>query len=745
MTEQPDETQVHAVLSEGTAVAKYRIVRRIGSGGMGEVYLAQDTHLARNVALKFLPAALSHDAQVRSRFVREARAAAGLDHPNIVTVHEVGEHQGRPYFAMQFVDGHTLQHYCREELLSSDQILELAVQVADGLAKAHAAGVTHRDIKSANIILDQDRRPKIVDFGLAAVEGGEMLTQAGTTLGTAAYMSPEQARGGETDHRSDIFSLGAVLYELVSGRTPFQRESVPAVLHSVIHDQPEPLTRYKTDVPDDLQRIVSRCLAKDPGERYQSAADLAADLRMAARLSVSGLQPAASSSRPSVAVLPFANLSTDPENEYFADGLTEELLNVLSKNGGLKVTGRTSSFAFKGKQEDLRDIGKKLGVKTLLEGSVRKAGNRVRITTQLVNAEDGFHLWSETYDRVLEDIFAVQDEIAAAVAEAMNVALLGQSQSERVSDPESYALTLRAQQAALQMTKSSVDVAVDLFQKALELDADNARAWAGLGRAFGMQMAYGYAANTETGWVRAREATARALELDASLPEAHEANGWVGTLYGHRFGESLEDLRRAHELAPNNSRIACLLGLLCGITENFDESLRYVRLAVELDPLNAETHLHYSRACQWAGHWDEAEAPARRALELSPGITTGYLNLAHVRINQNRLDEALKFVEQEEATGFRTFGRALVYYLQGREEESETARKALEDLGDGWDFQLAAIHAIRGESDQAFHLLEAAAATKDAGIMSIRVAFTLNNLHGDPRWPVFLAKIGLGD
>lgn len=442
-----DNTRTHVILTSGTMVDHYRIADKIGAGGMGEVYLAEDTRLNRRVALKFLPAHLAEDADVRARFTREAQAAAKLDHPSIVTIHEVGEHLGRPFFAMQYIDGKTLHEHSQNQSLPVAQIVQLISQVSDGLAKAHTAGVTHRDIKSANIIVDGDLRPKILDFGLATIQGGEMLTKVGSTLGTVAYMSPEQATGREVDHRSDLFSLGVVLYELIAGRTPFKRNNDAATLHAIVSETPEPLARYKSDVAPELQRIVSKTLAKNPAERYQSASDLSADLKTVLRAAETGEYRTTGKvalSRPSIAVLPFTNMSADPENEYFSDGLTEELLNVLAKNSELKVTGRTSSFAFKGKQEDLRGIGQKLGVETLLEGSVRKSGNRVRITAQLVSVADGFHLWSETYDRVLDDIFAVQDDIAKAVSKAMHVTLVGVVEEKRTVNPESYALILRS-------------------------------------------------------------------------------------------------------------------------------------------------------------------------------------------------------------------------------------------------------------------------------------------------------------
>jgi len=714
---------------------------------MGEVFLADDTKLERRVALKFLPAHFGNDNDMRARFTREARSAAKLNHPNIVTIHEVSDFNGRPFFAMEFIEGHPLNYYSSEKKLSNSEIINLSIQICDGLAKAHQMGITHRDIKSSNIVVDSGRRAKILDFGLAFTKGGEQITKAGSTLGTVAYMSPEQAQGREIDHRSDLFSFGVVLYELITGRTPHKRDSDASTLLAIINEGPEPLMRYKSDVPPELQRIVSKCLAKNAEERYQSAADIAADFRSVARSLVSGKDESSgqvTASRPSIAVLPFTNMSADPENEYFSDGLTEELLNTLAKNPELKVSGRTSSFAFKGKQEDLRGIGQKLGVGTLLEGSVRKAGNRVRITAQLVNAVDGFHLWSETYDRVLDDIFAVQDDIAKSVTAAMNVTLLGKSTSKRLANPESYALVLRANQSAQQMNKSGLGVAVELYQKALDLDPDNARAWAGLALDLAMQIAFGHANYNET-YTSSKQAAQKALALDDALPEAHQAMGFILGALELRFEETGIAYRKAYSLAPNDSRFVSSLSLYEGLFGSFEQSLRLSKLAIELDPLNPEPHLNYGKILFWAGHLEKAGDMLERALELSPDMTSAHLTLSWVWLLQGKLDEALTEAKMEKLAGYRNCGLVIVYHAMGRKQESDHALEDLIANGEYWGFQIACVYAYREEHDKAFEWLERSVTLRDSGIPLSRVHPCLKNLHSDPRWPVFLKKIGLSD
>ncbi|MFZ5981591.1 MAG: protein kinase domain-containing protein, partial [Candidatus Zixiibacteriota bacterium] len=429
-------TRSFTVLSTGTKISHYKIINKVGAGGMGEVYLAEDTELDRKVALKFLPSYLCPDEDCRKRFKREAQAAAKLSHPNIIHIYEVSEYQGRPFFAMEHVEGRTLGNVIKDDKLDLKKVIELTLQICEGLQEAHEAGVVHRDIKPANIVLDNKGYPKLLDFGLASVRGGEKVTKTGSTLGTVGYMSPEQSQGKEVDRRSDLFSLGVVLYEMITGKAPFTEEYEAATIHAIINETPEPLARYKTRVPEDLQRIVSKLLEKDPDRRYQSAADVMADLN---RLKGSGgkakerpmwkaalkmfligcligviffiikqyLFPGNEDDREKpkmLAVLPFENLG-DPADEYFADGITDEVIASLSKLSGLGVISRTSSNRYKKTSKSLREIGKELGVDYILEGTIKwerfDDENRVRIQPQLIKVDDDIYLWSASYDAVL--------------------------------------------------------------------------------------------------------------------------------------------------------------------------------------------------------------------------------------------------------------------------------------------------------------------------------------------------------
>ncbi|HEY5133509.1 MAG TPA: protein kinase, partial [Candidatus Krumholzibacteriaceae bacterium] len=451
----------------GRTISHYRILEKLGQGGMGVVYKAEDTKLKRTVALKFLPPEFTRDAAAPERFIREAQAAAALDHPDICTIYEIDEAEGRAFISMAYIDGELVKDKIERGPLKLEEAVEIAVHIAQGLQAAHEKGIVHRDIKSANVMLTSSGQVKVMDFGLAKLAGKTMVTKEGTTLGTAAYMSPEQARGEDTDSRTDIWSLGVVLYEMLTGLLPFRGEYEQALSYQIMNAAPEPITSLRTGVPMELERIVTKCLEKNRDERYQTAADLIADLRHLQRAVGAGAdvtqQSMATAGRPaqrlrwwywaapvivvaiiaavllvemprratnreekSIAVLPFVDMSPGRDQDYFCDGMTEELINRLSNIQGLRVPARTSAFMFKGKTEDIREIGSKLNVRTVLEGSVRKAGSELRITAQLINVADGYHLWSETYDRELKDVFVIQDEISSAIVSALQLRLTPQ-------------------------------------------------------------------------------------------------------------------------------------------------------------------------------------------------------------------------------------------------------------------------------------------------------------------------------
>ena len=733
-------------LTSGTRFGRYEIVAPLGSGGMGEVYRARDARLGRDVALKVLPEDVARDPHRLALFEREARTAAGLNHPNIIVLHSIEEENGTRFITMELVEGRTLARLIEPKGLPPKQLLEIAVPLANALAAAHEKGIVHRDLKPANVMVADGGRVKVMDFGLAKIATNDpdvaatadAASVSGQIVGTVPYMAPEQVRGERVDARTDVFALGIILYELASGRRPFAGTTFADVSSAILRDTPVPLASRRSDLPRGFDALVARCLEKDPARRPRNATEVRDELERAQQ----ALPPESASDTPSIAVLPFVNMSRDEENEYFSDGLSEELLNVLAKIPELKVTGRTSSFAFKGKQEDLRDIGQKLGVATLLEGSVRKAGNRVRITAQLIKAADGFHLWSESYDRVLDDIFAVQDEIARSVSQALHVTLLGGAPTKVKAAAEVFPLVLQANHLARQNSGPALARAVSLYREAIEKSPDHAPAWAGLAIAQLYQAGYGHADVSES--VRsARVAAERALALDDRSAVAHDAMGVILASFEFRWREGIEEVRKAVALAPGASGPMVTLSMYEGSIGDISEGLRWARRAQELDPLSAEAHASRGRVESWARNFEAASEAYERVLELSPNATTAHSALGLHYLRRGMEEKAIAEIQKESSAGYRTHALAIAYHSLGRKKESDEAMARLLDLSEEWASQFASAHAVRGEIDQAFRWLERSVELHDSGVVMVKVNWWLQNLHGDPRWAEFLEKVGL--
>jgi serine/threonine protein kinase/tetratricopeptide (TPR) repeat protein len=763
-------------LATGTRLGNYEIVAPLGAGGMGEVYRARDTRLGREVALKLLPAEVSSDAERLARFEREARTVAGLTHPNIVVLYTMEHEDGARFITMELVEGVSLDREVTAEGLPATRVVEMGIALADALTAAHERGVIHRDLKPANVMLGRDGRVKVLDFGLAKLAGtpaDPSLSRAatmpspvsalGSVLGTVPYMAPEQIRGEPVDARTDLFALGIVLYELAAGRRPFAGATAADTTSAILRDAPAPLARVRADLPGDLERIVSRCLEKNPRERFQTALDVANELRaLRKQLASSAAGPSA---RPvvdrlaSIAVLPFLNRSASADDEYFSDGLADELLNVLSKIKGLRVIARSSAFTFKGKPASAGEIGRALEVATLLEGSVRKAGSRVRISVQLVNVADSSHLWSETYDRTLDDIFAVQDDIAQSVVKELRALLLGHDVDAKASgearaevaaaavgrggNPEAHRLFLQGRYLYSRIGRADLTAGIEMLTRAVELDPNHALAWATLGQAYPWAAGTGLMSPTE-GMTRGREAAERALVIEPNLAEGHTALGLVRHWYAHDWTGAEASFARALELAPGSADALQAAGMLEYCLGRYDQALALMRRAIDADPLSMIGPTYVARILFSAGRLAEAEAEVRRTLARSTTSTRERALLALLLVAQGRVDEARVEADAESAGWARLWSLAIVDWVAGRKVESDAALARLEqEHGDTSAFQVAQVRAVRGESDAAFAWLERALEAHDAGIGLIGVSVHLSSLHGDPRWTALLRRIGL--
>jgi non-specific serine/threonine protein kinase len=564
-----------------TTVSHYKILEKLGDGGMGVVYRAEDESLGRPVAIKFLPEEMQHDAQMLERFQREARAASALNHPGICTVHAIQKHEGNTFIVMELVEGETLDQLIGTEPFEIGRLLDVGIQIADALESAHSKGIVHRDLKPANVMLDRRGQVKILDFGLAkrldptespkrqagsasqveTVLGAGNLTVAGTVLGTVAYMSPEQARGRLTDRRTDIFSLGAVIYRLATGALPFEGESSAVVFEAILNREPRPLGEINPAMPPELNRIIDKALEKDRNLRYQSATELKTDLQRLKRdldsgrhlsaggSAVSGIEAPAEQS---IAVLYFENLSGVKEDEYLRDGITEDIITELSKIKGLNIFSRPTVLAYRDKQVTPAQIGQQLRATHVLAGSLRRAGNRLRITTQLVDTHTDFPLWSERYDREMEDIFELQDEIARKIAEALRITLSPQEQEDLAAKPtdnlQAYDLYLRGRSYARRLTRQDLEFALQMYENAVTQDPDFALAYAGIANL----CAY-YHCNyaREEVWIdRARVASQKAVALSPQLPEVMVAQAWI--LYARsEYGDAIAIVRAVIQQKPD--------------------------------------------------------------------------------------------------------------------------------------------------------------------------------------------------
>jgi len=722
---------------------------------------------------------LADETDRRLRFEREARAAARLSHPNLVAIFDVGEHQGTPFLVTELLPGETLQRVLQRGPLPPTRTLALGLQLAAGLAAAHAAGVIHRDLKPGNVMVLPGDRLKILDFGLARLVGGDengpaelSLTRDGALLGTLGYVSPEVVAGRPADARSDVFAAGALLYEMLSGRAAFRRANAAETLAAISRDEPPRIENAVEEPAPGLISLARRCLRKRPEERFATGAELSAALErlaggaaVAARsspahsgadtplpvLDAVAEQPTRAQERPSVAVLPFADTSPGRDQEYFCDGITEELIHALARIPELRVAARTSSFAFKGSAQDAREVARRLGVTSLVEGSVRSAGDRLRVTVQLVDASHGYQVWTGRYDRRMEDVFLVQDEIAHAIVENLRVRLLGPAPVARpASSLEAYKLFLLGRHHWNRQTEGELDRAIELFRRAAAVEPSFAPAWTGVAEALCLLVNWGSRAPQEV-MPQAREAASRALALDETEAGAHSAMGVIETLLHYDWVASERQHRRALELRPGDATIRMYYAMSCLCPQGrHEEGLEQMRRAAEADPISPFIGLCHAWASWVARRHLEAEALCRQVLQLEPHFHLAHWTLGLVLEQQGRLAAALEAVEAARALSgdapliLGELGRLRA--LHGDRAGAEELLAQLEGLAEGRyvsALDRAVVHLGLGESDRALEWLERAYEERGNQLYWIKVNPRFDRLREHPRLKALLARMRL--
>src|SRR5438093_7693909 len=786
-----------ADLLVGRTIGHYKISERIGTGGMGDVYLATDITAGRKAALKLLPTRFTADTERLKRFQQEAHALVGLNHPNILTVYEIGEDHSTHYIASELIEGETLRQRLMRGRMELSKAVDIAIQVASALAAAHNAGIIHRDIKPENIMLRPDGYVKVLDFGIAKLAEQEVPaatprdealllveTNLGSILGTARYMSPEQAYGAQVDKSTDIWSLGVVLYEMVTGHVPFTGDTPREVMSSILEKEPPQLTTYVAHIPAELQQIVSKTLPKDREERYRSAHDLLEALKglrhkleVEAELYPSTATPSwlrwtrstalvlgflvaamavavpfywhrnlTTSSPPekSIAVLPFLDLSETKDQEYFCDGMSEEIIDALAKVEGLRVVARASSFSFKGKTAAVSEIGKKLNVEDVLEGSLRREGNRVRITAELINARSGFRIWSDTYERELQRVFALQDEITRAIVDALKIKLAVALPAREQRNTEVYDLYLQGLFFSNKSSEEDLRRALSFFQRAVEKDPTFSSAWTGIAKVWYF-LADVYLKPLEA-YPLSREAAMKAIELDERDAEAHCYLSEAKRVLDWDLAGADAGLKRALQLDPNSAPAHLFSGLHPLFRGELRDGLRLILEAQKLDPVSPIASYVATAAYLANDRVDEAVVEGQRTLQLDPNYF--YLDsvLAAAYREEGNFAEAIAlYTKAQEATHLPSSGLAITYKRMGRHIDAQNILVQLLQAREKRYLSaplIAAVAVALGDNEGAFRELERAYAEHSGILQWIAFLTEFRALHSDARFPDLVRRIG---
>lgn len=790
----------------GEKIGHYKILSSIGAGGMGEIYRASDTKLRRDVAIKILPESFVKDASAIERFMREAYAASALNHPNILTIFDIGEHDDTHFIATEFVEGETLRQKILNEKLRLSEILDIAIQTAEALTAAHEAGIIHRDVKPENIMIRRDGYVKVLDFGIAklsepVIDGATQIAEAATLvqsitgkgmiLGTAFYMSPEQARGLNVDVRSDVFSLGVMLYEMTARRLPFTGTTLADVIAAILKSEPAPLSEIIATIPPEFERVVHRALQKKRADRYQTMNDFAEDLKQIRqriafqteleRIHVSNdvyasngamfslenatqilpknsFPPRKTRTRKaidSLAVLPLVNSRADAETDYLSDGITECIINSLSKLPKLRVVPRSTVFRYKNRQEDLQEIGTELGVRAVFAGRILQIGDSVIVNAELVDIANEAQIWGENYRREMTDIFTLLDEIAEDISEKLKLKLSGEDKKQLAKryteNSEAYQFYLKGRYfVTSKRTEEWIKKGIEYFQKAIDLDPNYALAYSGIAEA------YGFLASSTGGWrphdayPKAEAAAMKALELDDSLGEAHCSLGFSRLLYDWNFAEAEREFEKAIKLSPNYPNSHDGYGFYLKAVGRHTEAIEKCRAAQKLDPLSPFSHISLGYAYYFARDYEKAIEECRKALEMDKNSTFAHRNLGLAYLQQGKLEKAIEALDN--AVKFSQCGLAFESYLgfayavAGKREEALDVLTSLKDMDKEQyvpAYNFAMIYAGLGDFDKSFEWFEQARKERSGFLPFLKVEPVVDCLRGDSRFDELLGKIGL--
>ena len=737
----------------GNLLLHFKVIEKLGSGGMGIVYKAQDTKLERLVALKFLPRQISGNSDYRKRFKIEAKAAATLNHHNIAIVHSIEETEDEMFIVMEFVDGIELKEKIKMAPIQTEEVINVSLQIAEGLKVAHDKGVIHRDIKASNIMLTKDGIVKIMDFGLAKIRGDTEITKLGTTLGTTYYMSPEQTKGEKIDHRTDIWSFGVLFYQMLTGEFPFKGDYDQAVFYSILNENFPPMKLYNPDISSNLEFIVQKMLKKNPNERYDNLSEFIVDLKSpASEKVIVEKKIKIDKDIPSIAILPFENVSGDEENEYFSYGLADDLMNALTKTRDLKVAAGASALTYKDTITNFKEVGQKLNVKTILEGSVEKSKYSIRIAVKLISVDDGFYIWSEQYNRVVEDIFAVQDEITFAIIEKLKVHL---QRNERFAikkrhpiNCKAFSWYLRGRYFCNHRTGEGMRRGIECFEKAIDIDPDYALAYAGMADAYNVLGTYYYLPSRES-YPKVIGASRKAIDLDNSLAEAHCTLGCAKYVYNWEWNEAEKSFLNGLKINPDYSFVHAGYAHFLLLLGRFDEAQKEILRALELDPIGLITTSIAGYTYFLRRDFNSAMKEFNKALDIDPDFYPLLELIAQVYEQKGMLDKALEIKKtayvKSEMNPVALAGLGHTYALSGNKKEAleildQLREKSKTEFVSASDF--AIVYLGLNDTERIFHWLEKSFEEKAPFMCYLKVDPRFNKIRSDKKFNEMLKKVG---